>query len=296
MFRLAVAFAAFATIAAASGRLPVSAFEYDRSRPLDIVENGVQNVGRAVIRDITFANTEGGRTAAYVVAPSNGAKGPGILFVHWYEPESTTSNRRQFLQQAPELASRLQATSLLIETMWSEPKWFATRNRDDDFASSVRQVRELRRALDALTVQPSVDASRIGYVGHDFGAMYGAVLAGVDDRVSAWALHAGTASFSDWFLLGAKLSSEERRRVINRLAPLDPVLYIAEASPSPVLLQFGAKDRYVPEDQAKALFDAAREPKSILWYDAGHALNDQAIRDRQEWLCRQLEPKPSQRK
>ena len=261
--RAGIATLVFAAIATAADRLPASAFDYDRSRPLDIEEKGVER-GNVVIRDITFANTEGGRTAAYLVTPASGGRGPGVLFVHWYEPKSPLSNRKQFLEQASELATRIGATSLLIETMWSEPAWFATRKRDDDFENSVRQVKELRRALDVLLAQPSVDAGRVAYVGHDFGAMYGAVLAGVDHRVQAWALHAGTASFSDWFLLGTKLGGDARQRVIDRLAPLDPVLYIAGASPSPVLLQFGNSDHYVPMDRAKAIFDAAREPKSSV--------------------------------
>ena len=49
-------------------------------------------------------------------------------------------------------------------------------------------MKDLRRALDVLLAQPGVDPKRIAYVGHDFGAMYGAVLAGVDRRVSVWAL------------------------------------------------------------------------------------------------------------
>jgi fermentation-respiration switch protein FrsA (DUF1100 family) len=126
------------------------------------------------------------------------------------------------------------------------------------------------------------------YVGHDFGAMYGAVLAGVDGRPRAWALQAGTTSLSLWYLLGTKLEGLERQAVIERLAPLDPVEYIAKAAPAAVLLQFGRKDPYVPEPRAQEVFDRASEPKTILWYDAGHGLNEQAITDRQVWLRKAL--------
>ncbi|HBY63947.1 MAG TPA: hypothetical protein DEH78_29330, partial [Solibacterales bacterium] len=164
----------------------------------------------------------------YLIRPAaRPEKGPGILYVHWYEPEKPTSNRTQFVEEAAELA-RKGAVSLLVETMWSEPKWFAQRKRENDFAISVQQVKELRRALDLLTAQPDVDPRRIAYVGHDFGAMYGAVLASLEGkRIHAWALQAGTTRFSDWFLYGQpRLEGEARRKFIDELAPLDPIHHI----------------------------------------------------------------------
>ena len=242
----------------------------------------------AEIRDITYQSLDGRPTGAYLVRPAGPRKnGPGVLFVHWYEPDSPDSNRTQFLTQAVELA-RSGVTSLLIETMWSEPKWFPSRDRSKDYSSSVQAVKDLRRALDVLLAQPGVDPKRIAYVGHDFGAMYGAVLAGVDRRVSVWALQAGTTSFSDWFLLGEKPTPEQRQAIIDQLAPLDPVKSIGLAAPAPVLLQFGTKDPYVPKARAEAFFDAAKEPKQVKYYEAGHPLNNEAIRDRQAWLKQQL--------
>ena len=255
-------------------------FDYDRSRPLDVRQD-IQ------VRDISFANLSGGRTQAYVVRPAKKGRYAGVLFVHWYEPESADSNRTQFLQQATELA-RHGTVSLLVETMWSDPKWFLARDPSADYANSVKQVKELRRALDVLLADPEVDPNRVAYVGHDFGAMYGAVLSGVDRRPKAWALQAGTTSFSDWYLLARKLDQAGRKQVVDELAPLNPVKFIASAAPAPVFLQFGRKDKYVPEAKAQEFFEAAKEPKRIEFYDAGHALNQQAIDDRQPWLIQVL--------
>ena len=44
----------------------------------------------------------------------------------------------------------------------------------------------------------------------------------------------------------------------------------------------------MPEERALQMFEAAREPKPILWYDAGHGLNEQAVADRLAWLRKQL--------
>ncbi len=243
-------------------------------------------IAGALVRDVSFPNSTGRRTGAYLVEPAKSAKPrPAVLFVHWLETDAPDSNRTQFLREAIPLADD-GVTSLLIETMWSNPKWFFTRDSSRDVEESERQVRDLGRALDFLLQQPHVDPKRVSYVGHDFGAMYGMVLASRDNRVKAWALQAGTASFSDWFLFYPKREGAERQAFIEQLAPLDPAKHIASATP--LLLQFGTKDQFVPEARAKLLIDAAREPKTVLWYEAGHPLTDRAVEDRLLWLRRQL--------
>ena len=266
-------------------------FDYNARAPLDIRTLSTEMREGVEVRDISFAATGSGRTMAYLVRPPARGRYAGVLFVHWYEPESKDSNRTQFLQQAVELA-KAGSVSLLIETMWSQPDWFPKRNRAEDYANSVKQVKELRRALDVLLATPGVDRRRIGYVGHDFGAMYGAVLAGVDRRVKVWALEAGTTSFSDWFLLGEKLDPAARAKVVEDLAPLDPVRFVGMSSPAPVLFQFGRSDPYVPENKARAFFAAAGEPREIRFYDAGHGLNAAAVQDRQAWLKVKLKLRP----
>jgi dienelactone hydrolase len=263
-------------------------FEYDRKLPLDVKEIHREAREGAVVLDITFAALDRKPTAAYVVRPESGESHAGVLFVHWYEPPSGNSNRTQFLGEAVTLASR-GVVSLLVETMWSDPKWFPSRNRAEDYENSVKQAKALRRALDVLMAQPGVDPRRIAYVGHDFGAMFGATLASVESRVKAWALQAGTVSFSDWYLLGPKMEGEARDKFIAQLAPLDPVKHIGRAR-APVLLQFGTSDRFVSEAKSREFFAAAAEPKKALWYDAGHGLNEQAVKDRIEWLAPQLAP------
>ena len=276
-----------ATSLARQTKMPGTLFEYDASQPFDTKEAGVEKRDGVDVHDVTFANTSGGRTSAYLVTSAAAGSHAGILYVHWFEPESADSNRTQFLAEAVDNAKR-GATSLLIDTMWSNPKWFDTRKQRDDYSSSVRQVKELRRALDFLLSQPRIDRHRVAYVGHDFGAMYGAVLSGLETRVRAYVLMAGTTAFSDWFLLGSKLAGAERQQFISQMAVLDPIRYIGAAVPSAVMFQFGSTDKYVPRSKAEAFFAAAREPKQALWYDAGHALSREAARNRQQWLKAQL--------
>jgi dienelactone hydrolase len=208
---------------------------------------------------------------------------PAVLFAHWYGPPRPTSNRTQFIPDAVDLAGS-GAVSLLIETPWSDPEYFKKRKREEDYARSVQQVKDLRRALDVLLAQPNVDPARVAYVGHDFGAMYGVLEAATDRRVRAFVFMAGAPSFSDWFLYGPAMAPDARQKFIDQLAPLDPVRYIAKLQ-VPVLLQFATKDEHVAKPRADMIVAATRESKTVHWYETDHELNvPDAVRDRLAWI------------
>ncbi|MEO8051617.1 MAG: dienelactone hydrolase family protein [Acidobacteriota bacterium] len=282
LLTLAVSFAALAQ---------TPSFDYDHAKPLDVRIESTETRGAVRIDDISFASIEGGRISAYLVVPPGRGKAAGALFVHWYDSESPLSNRTQFLKEAVALGQH-GLMSLLVSTPWSDPQWYAKRDVARDFENSVQEVRALWRALDVLSAQPRIDRNRMALVGHDFGAMYGILAAASEKRVSAVALQAFTGSFSDWFLYNQKqLSPEAQQGVIDRLAPLDPIRFLRQLGSTPVLLQFAEKDFYVPREKAEALYAAVSGPKQILWYQAGHGLNDQASQDRQKWLRQTLKLK-----
>jgi dienelactone hydrolase len=269
---------------------PASMFAYDRQRPADLATSGTETRGAATITDLTYRTLGGTRRAAYLVTPAKAAGGPhaAILFVHWYEPPNPTSSRKEFLSEAVELAGE-GVVSLLVDTMWSDPDWFTSRDPDNDFGHSVEQVKELRRALDILVSRPGVDPTRVFYVGHDFGAMYGALVAGLDSaRLKGFVFMAGTRSFSDWFLLWPKRDDGSRAEVIRRLAPLDPTRHLPNAGTLPMLFQFATRDKFVTKEAADAVAASAAGPKEVRWYDAEHALDADATRDRLAWLRARL--------
>lgn len=275
-----------------TAQLPASVFDYARARPFRVTVTGTQERGGARITEFTCDRVTSGRRAATLVEPSGSTRAarPGILFVHWYEPPNPTSNRTEFLPDAIALAGQ-GAVSLLVDTMWSDPAWFESRDPASDLGHSIEQVKELRRALDLLSTRPGVDAGRLLYVGHDFGAMYGAIVAGLDARrLKAFVFMAGTKSFSDWFLLWPRLDDPAARAaVVDRVAPLDPTRYLAMPASLPMLLQFASQDRFVPRAAADAIVASVRTPKDVRWYDAPHSLNAEATRDRIAWLARHLQ-------
>ncbi len=135
---------------------------------------------------------------------------PAILYVHWYEPESLSSHRSQFEEEARELA-KSGAVCISIETLWSDRDFFLKRTQEEDAQNSIEEVVNIRRAMDLLLSQPNVDAKRFAYVGHDFGGMYG-VLAGSLDQTSHTLCPDGRhASFSGLVPVFAKIGGRGPR-------------------------------------------------------------------------------------
>jgi len=243
--------------------------------------------GGVLIEDLTFKNSLEQYEVAYRICPAAMTKPvPGILYVHWLDSSEPTSNRSQFVGEAVELA-KAGACSVLIDTMWSQPDWFNHRDPAKDKRATERQAAKVKSALDFLLASPHVDPARVAFVGHDFGAMTGAILSSDERRVQAWAFQAGTARWFDWYQFGRKLEGEARDKAAAETSDLDPVARVAKAKGT-FLFQFGTKDDYVPREVAEAFFKAAPDPKEIHWYEAGHGLNDAAVQDRTAWLKKVL--------
>jgi dienelactone hydrolase len=260
---------------------------YDRSAAFDLKEVSTTEQNGVTVRDLHYAAyaARHGRIKAYLVKPRG--KGPfaGLVFFHWLG--EVKSDRSEFLDEAVLLAGQ-GAVSLLIQGYfpWSQKPIAGPADRQQ----VIDQTIEVRRALDLLLTQPEVDAQRIAFVGHDYGAMYGAIAAGVEKRVKAYVLMAAIGNFSDWSLkywpaTAAKGLGAYRQAITE----LDPIRYVDRAAPAALLFQFAEKDKYIPKALAIELFDRASQPKQVKWYDAIHDLNVPAAqKDRREWLTRQL--------
>lgn len=229
----------------------------------------------------------GYRRIAEIFRPEGEEPLAGILYVHWYEPESIDSHRTQFEEEAKEMA-RLGAVCVSIETLWSDRDFFLKRTQDDDMQNSLEEVINIRRAIDLVLSQSHVDAKRFAYVGHDFGGMYGVLAGSLDGRPSHYVIMASTPRFSDWYLYLPKLEGEARQTFIRQMAEIDPIAHVPNLAPATVLFQFATDDFHVPKERAQEFFEAAKEPREMRWYEAGHGLNEAATIDRTAWLKQAL--------
>ena len=255
------------------------------SKDLRVIGKGTQDgiESRLLVIQTPF----GYRRAAELICPENEGSYAAIMYVHWYEPESGNSNRSQFQEEAKEMA-RGGAVCLLVEALWSDPDFFIKRTQDDDLQNSIEEVVNIRRAMDLLVSQPNVDAKHFAYVGHDFGGMYGVLAGSLDQRPTHYVVMAATPRFPDWYLYGPKVEGEAREAFIRQMSGIDPITHIPNLSPASVFFQFATDDPHVPVERAEEFFVAAKEPKEMKVYQAGHGLNEEATRDRKIWLKEKL--------
>jgi predicted esterase len=252
---------------------------YDESAPLRLVEKKVKSQGEAEVVDVVY--TAGERKVSAYLVRSQGKPRAAVLWAHWYGEEVNT-NRTEFLPDAVVLAKD-GVVSLLPQGYFP---WEADVSEDaaEDRELAVEQIVQLRRGLDLL--QQEATGVPIGFVGHDYGAMYGAALV-ADKRPEAYVLMAPDATFSNWFLKYFARSAS-KPELDQAFAPLDPVNNVGDAAPAHVLFQFAKSDRYVPYYVADKLTEAAGDAAEAKDYAAGHELDDEARKDRLAWLREQF--------
>jgi len=276
-----------------------SNFAYDPEEPADVKQVSAERRDGVMLYDITYASPRGGRVPAYVVIPRGKGPFPAILWAHWMMAGSPLRNRNEFLEEALVMA-RAGAASLLLDAPLVRPH---VKEDDDPMSTqgiyaSQQEVLDFRRGIDVLTARYNVDARRIAFVGHSFGAHVGAILLPLDRRVKAAVLMAGGFADEEYVFrpdAGQKMQTlrdrygdEKVREFLHKYRWDDPVYYVGHSSPAFVFLQFGKQDPPIPEPLARHYFQMFGDPKKLALYDAGHALDAAARRDRAQFLREQL--------
>ncbi len=277
----------------------VKHFDYDKSAPLELKTLGTERRGEATVHDISYASPKGGVVPAYLVVPTKG-KAPfaGIIWGHWYWRNSDMRNRKQFLDEAIALA-QAGVVSLLTDGPVARPGYVAdnTPLSDKQGADTVQQVIDMRRGVDLLLARKDVDPKRLAYVGHSYNASIGAILSGVERRFKAFVLMAGTMSDEIDIKSGIykefreKMGPEKFDAFMTKYSYLDQGKYVSRAAPATVFLQFAIKEDFLTPERARAYEQIVSEPKRFKLYEAPHALNAEARRDRIAFLTEQLKLK-----
>ena len=166
--------------------------------------------------------------------------------------------------------------------------------------SRIHTILDFRRLLDLTFTKFPVDPEKVCYQGASKGAMMGAILGAVDKRIRQFVLRAGGANWASWVrasederfikLRGKPWYSDEFINIL--MAPYDAQHFVGKLSPRPVLFQFGRRDNVIGMPAFENMVSYAGEPKTIIWYDAGHGMVDakhQPMVDAREWLAEQWE-------
>ncbi len=137
---------------------------------------------------------------------------------------------------------------------------------------------EARRIVDFLETRPEVDPRRIFLFGISFGAITGTAPLAADSRFSGGILMWGGGDLP--LLLGGdtgssrsgknRLSPWAARLSASLLSPAEPLDWVRDVGPRPLLFQNALADEIIPRRSTEAYFQKAAEPKKILWYSCGH--------------------------
>jgi pimeloyl-ACP methyl ester carboxylesterase len=259
----------------------VSIFAYDSAAALNFHTGEVQTAPGATVTAVSF---DGARApvSGKLVMPSAKGRHPAIVFVHDY------GNSDEFLPEALALARATPpAISLLIDAPPQRPVgWRRTFNamlgNDNDRDIHIQAVIDIRRGIDVLAKRGDVDLDRIFYVGHGYGANWGAILSSIEPRLHGFVLVAGFPSLAelmasddpDWANMRYALGRERFAAYQSSISAVDPIGYTHFWMGAPILFQFGRFDPFVSRDMADRLTNSISHPQKVEFYDAGHSVND----------------------
>lgn len=230
---------------------------------------------------------EAARIPALLLVPDAPARAPAALLLHGF------SSRKE--QMAESIGAALLAhgiASLAIDlplhgariaegaaTSWGmaggHPRAVDGRAMRNPLAlaSAWREAqRDAKLALGYLGARGEVDRARLAVVGYSMGSFLGVQVAADERAVRALVLAAG----------GDLPEAMPYARALRLVA--DPLRAVRRFDGTPLLMVHGRRDPTVTPAQAQRLFDAAREPKTLRWYDAGHYLPVAALDDAASWL------------
>jgi dienelactone hydrolase len=242
--------------------------------------------GQVTVETVLVPVPGGVPVPAYLVRPAGALpmhSQAGILFLHWLG--QIHSDRTEFLAEATELASQ-GAVSLLPEGKF--PWQIAPAGKWRDVTSVEAQLSSFRHALTWLISRRYVDPGRVAVVGHDYGAMYGALLANSDRRVHTAVLATPDATWGHWFVkywLG--FTGDRATRYDAFFAKLQPVHHVARLG-SHELFQWAGQDIFINSHVRSEFAHHAPKAKVDLYPTSDHQLTDGAQADRDAFLTDQL--------
>ncbi|HEX6367523.1 MAG TPA: alpha/beta fold hydrolase [Longimicrobium sp.] len=260
-------------------------FAYDVNAPLNLQKTVESTKNGVEVSGISFNSPDGGSVTGMLFDPvTRSGPRPGVVLMH-----GMPGNARSMAGGAQLLAEH-GAVVIAIDAPFARRGGSPVQFSAQDRAEQIQLIKDLQRAVDVLRAQANVDDERIAYLGISYGGALGALFAGIERRLRTAVLVVGDGGLVSHFTgpedfdFMTSLSCATREDWLGAMTPIEPIRFIAHASPTPLLLQSGRQDDLVPAADAQALHTAAPESRTIRWYDAGHGLNQQAAFDRMDWL------------
>jgi hypothetical protein len=154
---------------------------------------------------------------------------------------------------------------------------------DDLRRAAARIPRTFSLAADYLVARTDVDPARVIMVATSFAVPFATQTAALDDRFANVALIYGAGRMQDVLAANLTLRPSFLRGAaawlaMRPFAGFAPERYIGRIAPRPLIMVNGIDDPQMPRNAVEALYEAAREPKDLIWLRTGHLLpSDSAL-------------------
>ena len=281
----ALARPAFGVASAAERQL----FAYDVDAPLNLEKTVESTDDDVEVSAISFDSPAGGRVTGMLFDPvTRSSLRPGIVLMHGMP--GTARNMSNLGRALAGFGAVVIAIDAPFARRGGQPVQFTAQ----DSADQVQLIKDLQRAVDVLRARPNVDDARIAYQGVSYGGAMGALFVGIERRLKTGVLVVPDGGLVSHFTgpedadFMGNMPCATRVAWLRSMTPIEPIRFIAQATPTPLLIQSGRSDDLVPAADAELLHEAAQEPKTVQWYMAGHSLNQQALFARHNWMVEQI--------
>ena len=133
-----------------------------------------------------------------------------------------------------------------------------------------------------LSARADVDAARVGLVATSFAVPFATIAAAMDARFRDVGLIYGAGDFATVMAANLDLRPRWLRRPAAWLATrafreFEPERHVALIAPRPILMVNGIDDPQMPRAAVESLYEAARDPKTLIWLRTGHLLPTDSV-------------------
>jgi len=258
---------------------------YHRGVALDVQPGRTATEGPLRTEEFTYSSVDGARVPALFAVPTAQKPLGCLIFVPGFgAAKDAVPALREGLAKLRLATFSIDARNLGARGSLDQAK-AAVKAPEGVRSMLLGTVADLRVGLDWLDQRPECHHN-IAVLGTSFGGTVATHLAAQDHRIKAAILSAVGATYKQEILMrplsaqavhdlpdyvtGATTDPAVLAHAVDVLGPYDLERWVGRISPRPVMIIDGRFDPIVAPGDALQLAAAAREPKTILYFNGGH--------------------------
>lgn len=280
---------------AAAQEINTALFNYDKRSSFEWKSAQLQDTANCTVAEASFLVIENQIADVLIISKNDNAlsRRPVVIFQHW-----GGGNKLFFKREAVAFAEK-GFICVSVNAPWH---WKTMADTASFFYSYPRFIRlsiiAIRRLIDTLGRNLTIDRRNIYFIGHSYGATLGGLLAGIEPRIKGGILMAGLPNISRTMIEGKNDIWKENwdqdtvrfMQVAQQLSEMEPENSIGK-SRWKIYHQVADKDEYVKPEQSTRFMSKTPRPYTSSYYHAGHLFNDEAMEDRIKWILQQYQPR-----